>query len=427
MKSVCSGADAKTAVYAESVGALPIRGLRTQAHHVQVPLDHSQPASGTIRVFLREVADPTAPDRPALLFLQGGPGFESPRPTLKNPAWLPSALKYFRVFFLDQRGTGLSDPITRRDARDPDDLANRLVHYRADAIVDDAEYIRGVLGIERWSLLGQSFGGFVALNYLSRYPESLQEVLFAGGLPPVGHTVDEIYGLTHQVMRHKSRVFFNRFPDSVDRFQRALAACRTGKVLLPNGELLSPNRLRSIGHLLGTSSGEQIHYLLEHDPHSPAFSHDVASMLPFRGRNPLYAVLHEACYADGGQTNWSAARTLPTQPEPGSPVLTGEHLFPWHFQEDHGLIPFREVAELVAAIDWPRLYDVQALRTTTVPCAAAIYGDDPFVLRQYSEETAALIPGMRTWGTNEYEHSGLRTSGTRVFDRLLALARDLTD
>ncbi|HNJ79913.1 MAG TPA: aminopeptidase, partial [Marmoricola sp.] len=202
---------------------------------------------------------------------------------------------------------------------------------------------------------------------------------------------------------------------------------RTGKVLLPNGELLSPNRLRSIGHLLGTSSGEQIHYLLEHDPHSPAFSHDVASMLPFRSRNPLYAVLHEACYADGGQTNWSAARTLPPQPEPGSPVLTGEHLFPWHFREDHGLVPFREVAELMAAIDWPRLYDVQALRTTTVPCAAAIYGDDPFVLRQYSEETAALIPGMRTWITNEYEHSGLRTSGTRVFDRLLALARDLTD
>ena len=43
--------------------------------------------------------------------------------------------------------------------------------------------------------------------------------------------------------------------------------------------------------------------------------------------------------------------------------------------------------------------------------------------RALSEETAAAIKGMKAWLTNEFEHSGLRTSD-RVFERLLALVHD---
>ena len=38
----------------------------------------------------------------------------------------------------------------------------------------------------------------------------------------------------------------------------------------------------------------------------------------------------------------------------------------------------------------------------------------------------ALIPTMRTWVTNEYEHNALRADGDRVLDRLLGLARGTT-
>ncbi len=58
-----------------------------------------------------------------------------------------------------------------------------------------------------------------------------------------------------------------------------------------------------------------------------------------------------------------------------------------------------------------------------VPCAAAIYADDPFVDRQFSEQTADLLPGLRPWLTDEYLHNGLRTDGGRVLDRLIDLAR----
>ena len=58
-----------------------------------------------------------------------------------------------------------------------------------------------------------------------------------------------------------------------------------------------------------------------------------------------------------------------------------------------------------------------------IPCAAAIYADDPFVDRRVLEQTADLLPGMRRWLTDEYLHNGLRSGGDRVLDRLIGLAR----
>ena len=51
-----------------------------------------------------------------------------------------------------------------------------------------------------------------------------------------------------------------------------------------------------------------------------------------------------------------------------------------------------------------------------------MYARDVFVPMITSLETAALIPGLRTWITSEYEHDGSRASGGRVFDRLRELA-----
>jgi hypothetical protein len=47
------------------------------------------------------------------------------------------------------------------------------------------------------------------------------------------------------------------------------------------------------------------------------------------------------------------------------------------------------------------------------------------VVREYSLATASLLPRVEPWITNEWLHSGLRTSGTAVLDRLVALTRDL--
>jgi hypothetical protein len=196
-----------------------------------------------------------------------------------------------------------------------------------------------------------------------------------------------------------------------------------GAVTLPNGDVLSSRRFRTIGSGLGMSDGaEQLHYLLELDWASPMFRHDLAAALPFQGRNPLYAAVHEACYADGVTTGWSAQRMLPEEFAEDETLFTGEHVFPWSLSEDRELAPLAEAADLLASYEWPRLYDEHALRSCDVPAAAAIYAEDAYVDRAFSEETAALVPSMRPWVTNEYEHNGLRADGDRILTRLFGLA-----
>jgi hypothetical protein len=58
-----------------------IPGLVITEHELRVPLDHGTPEGERITVFACEVADPDGGDRPLLLYLQGGPGFEAPRPS----------------------------------------------------------------------------------------------------------------------------------------------------------------------------------------------------------------------------------------------------------------------------------------------------------------------------------------------------------
>jgi pimeloyl-ACP methyl ester carboxylesterase len=396
-------------------------GLVVTEHEFAIPLDHAAPDGEPITVFAREIADPDGLDRPFLVFFQGGPGFEASRPVdASTPSWLPRALEEFRVLMLDQRGTGRSTPVDDLPGRTPQEQADYLTHFRADSIVRDAEHIREELGAERWSILGQSFGGFCALTYLSIAPGGLREAFFTGGLPPIGPRIDEAYALTYELVIARTRRYFERYPEDRARVRDILARLEAEDVRLPTGDRLTPRRFRARGGMLGMSTGaEALHHIVELPFGSPAFLHDAGSADDF-ARNPIYAVLHEASWADGGATNWAAHRLLP----PGEPdLLTGEHIFPWMFEDIGGLANLREAADILAVHEWPRLYDADALAENPVPCAAAIYADDMYVPRALSEETAAHVRGLKPWLTNEYEHNGLRADGGRVLGRLIDLVR----
>ncbi|MBR7504170.1 hypothetical protein KCW65_29235, partial [Mycobacterium tuberculosis] len=72
-----------------------------------------------IEVVARIVADESESSQPYLVFLQGGPGFEAPRPTtpVGQGSWRARALEDFQVVMLDQRGTGKSSPIGSVEGR----------------------------------------------------------------------------------------------------------------------------------------------------------------------------------------------------------------------------------------------------------------------------------------------------------------------
>ncbi len=375
-------------------------------------------------MFARELADIDGRDRPFLVFFQGGPGFEAPRPTRNpnSPGWLDRALEDFRVLMLDQRGTGRSTPVGTLPGMSAQEQADYLAHFRADSIVSDAEWIRRELGVERWSVLGQSFGGFCVTTYLSLAPEGLREAFLTGGLPGLGRNIDEIYAHTYRRVLERNRRYFERYPDDHDRVSALQRQLETEVVALPSGDRLTWRRFRQLGQMLGMSDGaDRLHYIVELPPDSPAFLHDVEHAVEY-GRDPIYAILHEASWADGGETRWAAERLIPTEFET-SPLFTGEHVYPWMFEDYGALRPLRDAALLLADRSWPRLYDPDVLAANEVPVAAAIYAEDMYVERVFSEETAAQIRGARTWITNEYQHNGLRVDGERVLGRLMDLAR----
>jgi pimeloyl-ACP methyl ester carboxylesterase len=404
-------------------------GLTLTSLTLDVPLDHANPGGVAIEVFARVVTGEGGAGLPYLVFLQGGPGHEAPRPSLPGtPPWLARALQEYQVVMLDQRGTGRSTPVSSPSTGplaglDSRGQADYLTHLRADEIVNDAEAVREALGARQWTVLGQSFGGFTTLHYLSVHPESLAGALLTGGLSAVQHPVDDIYAATWRIMIDKTEAYYRRFPADRDRVRELAGLCADGAVVLPNRDVVSPDRWRTVGHLLGAHGGaERLHYLLELDHTSSGFAHDLAAALPFEGRNPLYAVFHESSYADGVATRWSADRTMPDRVREDPTLLGGEHLHRSLFAEDTELRPFAEVADLLADHEWNQLYIPDRLAQADLPVAAAVYHQDAYVPLQFSLETAALLPDCRTWVTSEYEHNGLRTD-VAVLDHLLGLLK----
>ncbi|SDK64602.1 alpha/beta fold hydrolase [Nonomuraea jiangxiensis] len=417
-----------------------IPGMRVRDHVVEVPLDWSDPGSGaTISVFARELVDPARDrdDLPCLLFLQGGPGGKGPRP-VDASGWLGQALETYRVILLDQRGTGRSSRIDGRvmSALGPAEGAAYLARFRADSIVADAEHLRGtVFGGKRWSTLGQSYGGFLTLTYLSRAPEGLSACYVAGGLPSLDPDAAEVYRRTYPRVAAKNAEFYRRYPHHEETTARLADRLAEGDVRLPDGDVLTVRRLQSLGIDFGMKPGyERMHWLLDEAlptgaaDLSDTFLHQVLARSSYAD-NPLFAALQESIYGSGpGATAWAAHSERARHPafaEDARPLLfTGEMMYPWMFEEIRGLRPFRAAVDLLAErSDWPPLYDLDRLAANDVPVAAAVYFDDMYVDSGLQLDTASRVGNAQAWVTNEYEHDGIGQE--RVFARLTRLVRDI--
>ena len=157
------------------------------------------------------------------------------------------------------------------------------------------------------------------------------------------------------------------------------------------------------------------------------FLNNVGSRVSFQ-TGPLYAAIHESIYGGvGGQavTGWAAHRIREEFPEFAEygTYLTGEHIFPWQFDEDPALRPFKEGAEGLAAHEWTSSpYDAAVLADVPLIASAAIYLDDIFVPFEESMATGETYRDLRPMVTNRFQHNGISEDGAGILGELFRLA-----
>lgn len=376
----------------------------------------------------------------------------------------------YQVLYLDYRGTGLSTPIDA-DALlregGPQAQADYLKLFRANHIVRDLEAVRLCLteGLEEhrkpWSIFGQSFGGFVSLTYLSKYPNSLREVFMTGGLAPVKQNADEVYAATYKKVMERNAAYYTKYPEDIITVRQLADHIQTsGKadgINLPSGGKLTVPLFLSIGLAFGGHGGiDEIHSLVlklatDLDLFGFFTRNSLAaieSQIPF-DLNPIYAILHEAIYNAKQKgfpaSNWAAHRVgkslqpfswladpaAVTQSTSSSEPLyfSGEMVYPFYFDVCPQLASMKEAAEILASTEeWDEdLYDEEQLQKNEVPVYAVSYIDDMYVDFELARETAALVKGIKVRETNGWYHDAVRSRSDEVFGMLFQLQDDCID
>lgn len=169
---------------------------------LDVPENRAEPDGRQIELAWAIVeARAASPEPDPVFFLAGGPG-QSARDTAPL---ISRALKDINrtrdLVFLDQRGTGGSNPLdcpfdeemllTEPDLDQISEMLRECVagldadvrHYTTIDGADDLDALRRHLGLDKINLVGGSYGTRMAQVYLRRHPEAVRSVIIDGVVP----------------------------------------------------------------------------------------------------------------------------------------------------------------------------------------------------------------------------------------------------
>lgn len=415
------------------------RGASIVTHQITdrvtlVPLDYAKPNDEKIEIFTREIAEPHSQDKAICVFLMGGPGHPAPRNWQDND-WIKELAKHYRVILLDQRGTGrsqrvdINSPIMQKT---PEDLAEYLSFFRADSIVCDIEYLRtNIFKKDKIYILGQSYGGFIAIAYLSIAPEGLAGAYITCGMPPINiNSVDDIYTPLLNKIFLRNQFFYKRFPQHIDTVKRICGILHEQPLKFAAG-LYTAERFLDLGWCLGMEDGDiKLKQILDDafidsskQTLSWGFLNIAAQSISQWETNPIYTLLHEPIYCNNIKSDWSADRVKAQNGNFAAtaqqPCFSGEMIRHGMFKEYPGLVPFAQAAEILAQKVWGNIYSSQQLQKNTVPVVMLICKDDFYIDYGSSLETAALIKNTNLWIDDHYQHDAIRKHGKQVISTLI--------
>jgi pimeloyl-ACP methyl ester carboxylesterase len=170
---------------------------------LDVPLDHANPARGTLHLQVGMGDNVHAP-RGVLLVLSGGPG-QPGLPILDGfvSRALSAERRAYRIVVIDQRGTGagaldckalqhqmgssdLTPPTARAVRACARKLGARRAFFGTDDVVADLDDLRQALGVDKWSLDGISYGTYVGERYGLAHPSDVSKLVLDSVVPQVG-------------------------------------------------------------------------------------------------------------------------------------------------------------------------------------------------------------------------------------------------
>ncbi len=140
-----------------------------------------------------------------ILAANGGPGLSHVY-MVQNDMWQQLGRLRFVVLY-DQRGTGASKPIA----------ASALMSM--DAQVADLEAVRAALHLDKFALLGDSYGGFLAIAYASAHPEHIVKLILSdspsAAMKDMVHVLPQVFPDIEQEATAESKAISN--PDDAAR------------------------------------------------------------------------------------------------------------------------------------------------------------------------------------------------------------------
>ena len=177
-----------------------------QCARLDVPLDRSGAVSGAVPLRVLRDRGRIAPSGGVTLLLGGEPGVSAIRAYAREGALsgdrfddLGRADRRNRVVVLDTRGTGDSGALRCRDlevagATDAGReaaacaalLGPRRGLYRTAETVQDIEVLRTELGVESLTIVGITYGAYVAQRYALSYPDRVERLVFDSPVDAVG-------------------------------------------------------------------------------------------------------------------------------------------------------------------------------------------------------------------------------------------------
>jgi pimeloyl-ACP methyl ester carboxylesterase len=239
---------------------LNLRGCgHVQCGRVSVPLDRTGATAGSISLYVERQRARRPPASGVTLLLAGGPG--QPATGAYNDlsddpyGEFRTLTPHNDVVAFDGRGTGRSGllrcpELERANLIDAGAaaaacarrLGPRRAFYSTSDSVDDIEAVRAALGVDKLTLIGVSYGTFVAQAYAARYPTHVERVLLDSVLDVSGWDpfYRDIFGAVPRVLQAVCRqtcpVFTKDEVADVGRLVKRLQhGALHGHVTLPNG------------------------------------------------------------------------------------------------------------------------------------------------------------------------------------------------